>query len=269
VEELDDVYAGDAPITYQSLREITLTEYAVKEALRLHPPLFMLVRVVMEDFEYKGYHLPAGTWLLISPTVAHRIVGGPFRDPLAFDPDRYAPPREEDKIDYAYIPFGGGRHKCMGNAFALLQVKAILAVLLRHYEFELAGDPIGEDFHGLVVGPTEPCRLRYRRRSSVKARVNGNGVNGKATAKANGNGVSHAAAEPVLEARPFRVSIDSDLCQGHAVCIEETPELFAIGDNGKVKLLQTEPPPALYASASLAAKYCPTRTIKIIAEEQG
>jgi sterol 14-demethylase len=267
VGQLDEVYTGDAPITYQSLRDITLTEYAVKEALRLHPPLFMLVRVVMEDFDYKGYHLPAGTWLLISPTVAHRMAGV-FRDPLAFDPDRYAPPREEDKLDYAYIPFGGGRHKCMGNAFALLQVKAILAVLLRHYEFELSGDPIGEDFHGLVVGPTEPCRLRYRRREGTHTRgAKPRGTQPSGTQpRANGNGASHTATE-VAGARPFRVTIDSDLCQGHAVCIEETPELFAIGDDGKVKLLQTEPPAALYASASLAAKYCPTRTIQVIAEE--
>src|SRR5437667_8283762 len=96
-----------------------------------------------------------------------------FKDPDAFDPDRFAPPREEDKRDFAFIAFGGGRHKCLGNAFAILQIKAILALLLGQYEFELSGDPIAADFHGLVIGPKEPCRVRYRRRTqpSVTARA--------------------------------------------------------------------------------------------------
>ena len=99
-------------MTYQSLREITITENAVKEVLRLHPPLFMLVRVAQEDFQYKRYHIPKGTWIIVSPTVSHKIPSV-FRDPLRFDPDRFAPPREEDKREYAFIPFGGGRRNGM------------------------------------------------------------------------------------------------------------------------------------------------------------
>ena len=88
-----------------------------------------------------------------------------FRNALTFDPDRYEPGREEDKRPFAYISFGGGRHKCMGNAFAILQIKTIIAVLLERYEFELAGDPIETDFQGLVLGPKPPIRIRYRRRT--------------------------------------------------------------------------------------------------------
>ena len=135
LDELDGVFAGGEEVGFQSLRNIPLTERAVLEVLRLHPPLFMLVRVAMEDFVHAGYFIPKGTWVLISPTVSHRIPEL-FRDAEAFDPDRFAPPREEDKRDFAFIPFGGGRHKCMGNAFALLQIKAILAILLRRYTFE-------------------------------------------------------------------------------------------------------------------------------------
>src|SRR5512146_2093288 len=101
--------------------------------------------------------------MVSSPTVSHQIPEV-FRDPQKFDPDRYAPPREEDKKDFAYIAFGGGRHKCLGNAFAILQIKAILALLLGQYEFGLAGDAVASDFHGLVVGPKQPCRVRYRKR---------------------------------------------------------------------------------------------------------
>ena len=249
VDELDAVYGDEGPTTYQSLRNIHATENVVKEVLRLHPPLFMLVRVALTDFEYKGYHLPAGTWCLISPTVAHRLPDV-FPDPDRFDPDRFAPPRLEDKRDWAYIPFGGGRHKCMGNAFALLQVKAILATLLRRYEFELIDEDVHSDFHGLVVGPSEPCRLRYKRRTNI----------GKKQPLPEG---TEEVRDTAPTAAHLRITLDTDLCQGHAVCIEEAPEVFRIGAAGHVELIDAHPDPSLNAKIERAAAYCPTRTIQI------
>lgn len=161
--EIDWLFGNGHPVTHQALRDADETEWAVKEALRLHPPLFMLVRVVQQDFDAGGYHIPAGTWCLVSPTIAHGE-NAIFTDAAKFDPKRYSPDRAEDKKPYAYIPFGIGRHMCLGASFALLQIKAIFAMLLRHYDFELLGDPIESDFHGLVVGPKMPCRVRYRRR---------------------------------------------------------------------------------------------------------
>ncbi len=254
VGELDAIYGDDGPTTYQSLRSISLTEYAVKETLRLHPPLFMLVRVARQDFAFKGYHLPKGTWCLVSPTVAH-LMPEVFDNPARFDPDRFAPPRHEDKRDWAYIPFGGGRHKCMGNAFALLQVKAILATLLRRYEFELVDPNVGSDFHGLVVGPAEPCRLRYRRRTTI--------------GKKRPLPEPARTPEPKVDDAPLTIALDTDLCQGHAVCVSEVPEVFAIGDDGKVKLLDEHPDPTLNARIRAASRYCPTRTIRVIEKTNG
>ncbi len=244
-DQLDGIYGADGTVTYQSLREITLTENAVKEVLRLHPPLFMLVRVAQEDFQYKRYHIPKGTWIIVSPTVSHKIPSV-FRDPLRFDPDRFAPPREEDKREYAFIPFGGGRHKCMGNAFALLQVKAIIAVLLRHYEFELVGDRVDSDFHGLVVGPREPMRLRYRRRRRPIAAVS----------------VPEAVHAPVAARRHLKITVDRFLCQGHELCTEEAPEVFH-QQGGKVALKMDEVRGDLCERVLLAEKYCPTRAIRV------
>jgi sterol 14-demethylase len=246
IDELDAQYGDDGTVTFQSLRELHETEYAVKEALRLHPPLFMLIRVVKQPFSFKGFHFPIDSWLIISPTVSHHLPEA-FSQPERFDPQRFAPPREEDKRDYAYVPFGGGRHKCMGNAFALLQVKAILAVLLRRYRFALRGDSLGSDFHGLVIGPKEPCRLRYQRRQVTKKAA------GKA-AKANG------AASP----RPFLVRVDTDLCQSHAACMGEAPEIFDAEGLRKVRLKQAEPPAELYQKAVKAAQYCPQKAITVI-----
>src|SRR5690606_36491993 len=146
-------------VSHGALRELKLVEAAVKEALRMHPPLFMLVGVAKQDFVYKDYFIAKGTWIVVSPTVAHRMPDV-FPNPDVFDPDRFMPGREEDKRDFAYLAFGGGRHTCVGNAFALLQIKAIVALLLGQFDLGLTGDAIESDFHGLVIGPKEPCPIR-------------------------------------------------------------------------------------------------------------
>ena len=281
VAEIDGVFRGGQAVSHGALRELGFVENVVKETLRLHPPLFMLVRVVKQEFTYRDYVFPVGTWIVISPTVAHRIAEH-FPDPDAFVPERFAPPREEDKRDFAYIAFGGGRHKCLGNAFAILQIKAILALLLGQYEFALAGDKIDADFQGLVVGPKEPCRIRYRRRDQPTvtthtaaelsrlaeardAQAAGCPVD-HATPKAEGCPVDHrgAAATTGTDAhRALEVSLDRDLCQGHAACAGEAPDLFRLAADGKVEALQSSIPAALAARARAAAAFCPTRAIRL------
>jgi len=167
--QLEEVLAPGVEVSYPILRELTLVEWAVKEALRLHPPLFMLLRGVMQDFSYDGWDFPVGSYLVVSPAVSHRIPSV-FPDPDRFDPDRFGPARHEDRNTFNFISFGGGRHKCMGNAFALLQVKTILARLLSRYELALGDDPIVSDFGALVVGPRAPVRIHYRRRRDAGAR---------------------------------------------------------------------------------------------------
>jgi len=162
--EIHGRYAEGEDYSFQSLRDLEKTEGAVKEALRIHPPLFILLRAALEDCEVLGYQVKKGNWVAVSPMVAHRDESV-FKNALEFDPDRYGPGREEDKRPFAYISFGGGRHKCMGNAFAVLQIKTIMAVLLNRYDFELTGDSIETDFQGLVLGPKPPIRIRYRRRA--------------------------------------------------------------------------------------------------------
>jgi sterol 14-demethylase len=286
IAEVDRVFAGGRAVNHAALRELTFIENAVKETLRLHPPLFMLVRVTQQDWVFKDWFLPKGTWILVSPTVSHRIPEV-FPHPETFDPDRFAPPREEDKRDFAYIAFGGGRHKCLGNAFAILQIKAILALLLGQYEFELAGDPVESDFHGLVVGPKVPCRLRYDRRASPSVTIAGAtalakladelGVAAHSGAEPGKGGcpVAHSApaqaaqtapAPTVEKASPTKtlsVLLDKDLCQGHAVCVGEAPDVFCLGDDGKVALKAATIAPEHYPQVRAAQKFCPTRAIRL------
>ncbi len=168
VAELDGLYSGGAEISFQALREIPLLESAIKEALRLHPPLILLLRVATRDLETCGYRIPAGALVGASPAISNRIPQD-FPDPDDFAPQRYAEPRQEDLVNrWTWIPFGAGRHRCVGANFAMIQLKAIFSVLLRSWEFELAQPPDSyrNDHSKMVVQLAQPCLVSYRRRDA-------------------------------------------------------------------------------------------------------
>ena len=166
VDEIDGLHAAGGDVTYQALREIPILEAGVKEALRLHPPLIILMRKVMADFHYKDWTIPAGKLVAVSPAISNRIPEC-FPEPDRFDPRRYGEDRQEDRQSFAWIPFGAGRHRCVGAAFALMQLKSIFCVLLRDYEFELSQprESYRNDHSKMVVQLAKPCRARYRRRA--------------------------------------------------------------------------------------------------------
>ena len=164
--ELDDLYADGSEVSFQALREIPRLEAALKEALRLHPPLILLLRVAKEPLQVGEYEIPAGAMVGASPAVSNRIPED-FPSPDVFDPGRYAEPRQEDLINrWTWIPFGAGRHRCVGSAFAMMQLKAIFSVILRDYEFEMAqpSETYRDDTSKMVIQLEQPCRVRYRRR---------------------------------------------------------------------------------------------------------
>lgn len=249
VAELDGLYARDGALTYQAFREVPVLEAVLKEVLRLHPPLVILMRGVLHDFVVEGVTIPAGKLVAISPAVSHRIPEL-FRDPTRFDPSRYDAGREEDAVPFAWIPFGGGHHRCSGAAFAIMQLKAITMSLLRSFTFELLDPPdsYGPDYTKMVVQVRQPCRVRYRRRADVERSA---GARTGAAGAAAGNGA-------------VRVRVDLGLCQGHAVCVAEAPEVFRLNAAGTaVDLLQTKAPAELRAKLVAAVKHCPTHALRI------
>ncbi len=168
VAELDDLYADGSEVSFQALRSIPRLEAVLKETLRLHPPLIVLLRVVQEEVELAGCTIEPGTMVAASPKVSNRIPED-FPDPDRFDPGRYLDPRQEDLLNrWTWIPFGAGKHRCVGSAFAMMQLKAIFSVLLRDYEFELAqpSESYRDDCSKMVIQLEQPCRVRYRRRPS-------------------------------------------------------------------------------------------------------
>lgn len=174
VSEQMDIFGADpdAAVDYKKVNEdMPLLHNSMKEALRLCPPLILLIRYAVKELKVKAagknYTIPKGDMVLISPSVGMRIPEV-FKDPDAFDPDRFGPGREEDKSSpYAYMGFGGGMHSCMGQNFAFVQVKTILSVLFREYEMEMIADKVPDiDYEAMVVGPKGDCRIRYKKRQA-------------------------------------------------------------------------------------------------------
>ncbi|MFW0783915.1 cytochrome P450 [Gordonia sp. CPCC 206044] len=172
-DELDDIYAdkgeGRAEYSFAAMRQIPQLENALKEALRLHPPLIVLMRVVQKDFRVEDFEVKAGQSIAVSPAISNRLPED-FTDPEAFDPDRYEKPRQEDLANrWTWIPFGAGRHRCVGAQFAIMQLKAIFSVLFQNYEFEMLqpSETYRNDHSKMVVQLQQPCRVSYRRRASA------------------------------------------------------------------------------------------------------
>ena len=162
--ELREVYREDPAMSLAGLKRQQVLENAVRECERLHPPLILLIRKVVRPLRFRGQVVPADTMAMVSPAVAHRLPHV-FADPERFFPDRFAPPASEHKQhQYALIGFGGGKHRCMGKNFAILQIKALWSVLLDRFHFTLDGPVPAPNYGSWVTGPKLPCRLRYSRR---------------------------------------------------------------------------------------------------------
>ncbi|KAL5800631.1 hypothetical protein ACOSQ3_032263 [Xanthoceras sorbifolium] len=157
-------------VDHDVLSEMDVLYRCIKEALRLHPPLIMLLRSSHSDFSVttrdgKEFDIPKGHIVATSPAFANRLPHN-FKNPDGYDPDRFAVGREEDKAAgaFSYISFGGGRHGCLGEPFAYLQIKAIWSHLLRNFEFELISPFPEIDWNAMVVGVKGKVMVRYKRR---------------------------------------------------------------------------------------------------------
>ncbi|CAA9458747.1 MAG: Cytochrome P450 family protein [uncultured Rubrobacteraceae bacterium] len=135
-EELDAVLGGRAP-TFEDLPRLSYTTAVLKEAMRLYPPAWIFSRRPVEDDEIGGYRVSAGTTVLISPYVTHR---NPvyWEDPQTFNPERFEEGRSADRPEFAYLPFGGGPRKCIGDRFALVEGVLVLATVAQRYNLRLA-----------------------------------------------------------------------------------------------------------------------------------
>ncbi|MFP5020278.1 cytochrome P450 [Pseudonocardia phyllosphaerae] len=129
---------GDRAPTVADLRGLTSLDLVVREALRMDAPVPVVMRTAVRDTTVAGHHVPGGTRVVVAQAVNHYDPGC-WSDPERFDPDRFGPARREDRTDKdAWVPFGGGVHKCIGLHFGTLEVTAILHEMLRRYRWSVA-----------------------------------------------------------------------------------------------------------------------------------
>jgi cytochrome P450 len=132
--ELDCVLGGRPP-TVADLNQLGFTRMVLHEALRLYPPAWALTRRVRGDDEIGGFPIPGGALVTVSPWITHRRPGL-WENPETFMPERFASNRAAALPRFAYFPFLGGPHQCIGMQLALLEAQLMLVTLVQHFRFK-------------------------------------------------------------------------------------------------------------------------------------
>nr|XP_019947087.1 PREDICTED: cholesterol 24-hydroxylase [Paralichthys olivaceus] len=160
-KEVDDVIGVRQEISYDNLGNLTYLSQVLKETLRIYPTAPGTSRDILEDMVIDGIHIPGGVNCMLSTYVTGRMDRF-FKDPLKFDPDRFHP--NAPKPYYCYYPFALGPRSCLGQNFAQMEAKVVMAKLLQRFDFTLVP---GETFDMVDTGTLRPrsgvvCSIRHR-----------------------------------------------------------------------------------------------------------
>ncbi|WP_437739750.1 cytochrome P450 [Sorangium sp. So ce1504] len=165
--EVDSVLGGRAPEA-EDVPRLTRTAMVLRETLRLYPPAWMIVREAVEDDEIRGYAIPRGTSVLISPFAMHRHPSF-WPEPRRFDPERFAgdPATTGAGKNWAYMPFGGGPHVCIGNHFGLTEMAIVLARLAQRGRLVALRPKEARPRGTTALGPSGRVPARFEARSAA------------------------------------------------------------------------------------------------------
>ncbi len=154
LDELDGTLHGAAP-TLDEINKLPLLDHVIKESLRLLPPAIMGTRVAAQDTQLGGYAVGKGTNVIYSEFVTQRMPQI-YAEPDHFKPQRWA---THDPSTYEYLPFSAGPHMCIGWAFAMQELRVVLAMLLQRYRLSL------------VPGTRVDLTIRMQAKHGLPARV--------------------------------------------------------------------------------------------------
>ncbi|MCL4296018.1 MAG: cytochrome P450 [Anaerolineae bacterium] len=163
--EVESVLGCDTP-ALEHMPHLRYLEQVINEALRLYPPLHIGTRTAAVDLEFQGYCIPAGTRVLYSPYLTHRLPEY-WPDPDQFDPERFSPEQTRTRPPYSFVPFGGGSRICIGAAFAQVEAKVVLARLLQQFELELIQPKVYLHM-GVTLEPRPGVMMRAQRKADKK-----------------------------------------------------------------------------------------------------
>jgi cytochrome P450 len=134
-KEALEVLEGRSP-GFEDLPRLPYTGQVIDECMRLYPPVWMVERQALAEDQLGPWRIPPGTIVGVSPWVMHRHPAL-WDDPTRFRPERFAPQHAESRHKLAYMPFGAGPRICIGNHFALMEAKIILATMIQRYDVEV------------------------------------------------------------------------------------------------------------------------------------
>ncbi|WP_245679318.1 cytochrome P450 [Actinomadura hibisca] len=164
-EEVDRVLGG-GELRPEHIRRLPYTGKVVKEVLRLYSVAWAVPRIAVQDDEVGGVPVRAGSTLVISPYLTHRLPGY-WPDPLRFDPERFDGDQVRARMalpggPLAYLPFGDGAHACLGEGFFHQEATLVMAEMVRTFDIELAA-PVQPSL-SLTMQPRDPVGLLLTRR---------------------------------------------------------------------------------------------------------
>lgn len=137
---------GTRPVTTDDLPDLPWTAAVIDEALRLHPPAYMIGREALQDVSLAGHDFPAGSVFAVNILGIHRR-SDYFPSALSFSPERMLPDAKKARPRHHYLPFGAGPRVCIGSHFALMEAQLCLATMLQHARLRplntaVSGEPL-------------------------------------------------------------------------------------------------------------------------------
>jgi cytochrome P450 len=160
--EIDQVLAGRPP-TLQDLPNLPYLDMVLTESIRFYPAVWSYSRQPLDDYELRGYRIPKGSTLIISPYVMHRDPRY-FPEPERFHPERWADGLMKRIPTYAYIPFSGGPRVCIGKQFALMEGALVLATILQQYRLGAVPGRVVEPIPEITLRPKGGLPMKLHRR---------------------------------------------------------------------------------------------------------
>lgn len=152
-----------AEVGMDALARLVLARAVVDEAMRLHPPAWLITRRTQAPMTLSGHHVPAGSLVILSPWITHRHPGA-WRDPESFYPDRFLDPQvRSGAARSAFLPFGAGPRMCIGRDFAYAEAVLALARVCRAVRLAPTG-PAARALPLVTIRPDRPALVRITAR---------------------------------------------------------------------------------------------------------